>query len=55
LHEFHADLNPSEAEIAQQYPAHTAICIRGGWEFSSPEVAAGTNFLQRNLLIGNIF
>lgn len=38
------DLNPSEAEIAQQYPAHTAICIRGGWEFSSPEVAADSTF-----------
>ncbi|CAM0905321.1 unnamed protein product [Alopecurus aequalis] len=38
------DLNPSEAEIAQQYPAHTAICIRAGWEFCSPELAADSTF-----------
>nr|CAB3451917.1 unnamed protein product [Digitaria exilis] len=36
------DLNPNEAEVAKQYPAHTAICIRDGWEFCSPELAAGT-------------
>ncbi|KAF8714070.1 hypothetical protein HU200_028066 [Digitaria exilis] len=34
------DLNPNEAEVAKQYPAHTAICIRDGWEFCSPELAA---------------
>jgi len=36
-----ADLNPNEAEVSKQYPAHTAICIRDGWEFCSPELAAG--------------
>uniref|UniRef100_A0A0E0LH61 Uncharacterized protein n=1 Tax=Oryza punctata TaxID=4537 RepID=A0A0E0LH61_ORYPU len=31
-----ADLNPSEAEVAKQYPSHTAICICDGLEFCSP-------------------
>lgn len=38
------DLNPGEAEVAKQYPAHTAICIRDGWEFCSPELAADSTF-----------
>lgn len=38
------DLNPNEAEVAKQYPAHTAICIRDGWEFCSPELAADSTF-----------
>ncbi|OEL27617.1 187-kDa microtubule-associated protein AIR9 [Dichanthelium oligosanthes] len=38
------DLNPDEAEVAKQYPAHTAICIRDGWEFCSPELAADSTF-----------
>uniref|UniRef100_A0A0D9WVG8 Ig-like domain-containing protein n=1 Tax=Leersia perrieri TaxID=77586 RepID=A0A0D9WVG8_9ORYZ len=38
------DLNPSEVEIAKQYPAHTAICIRDGWDFFSPELAADSTF-----------
>ncbi|KAL5197898.1 hypothetical protein ABZP36_001410 [Zizania latifolia] len=38
------DLNPSEAEVAKQYPAHTAICIRDGWEFCTPELAADSTF-----------
>ncbi|KAK3126367.1 hypothetical protein QOZ80_7AG0555520 [Eleusine coracana subsp. coracana] len=38
------DLNPREAEVAKQYPAHTAICIRDGWEFSSPELAPDSTF-----------
>lgn len=41
-----ADLNPNEAEVAKQYPAHTAICIRDGWEFCSPELAAGMVLLE---------
>lgn len=46
--EFGADLNPSEAELVKQYPAHTAICIRDGWEFCSPELSAGMILLHRN-------
>ncbi|KAL6880549.1 hypothetical protein ACP4OV_012114 [Aristida adscensionis] len=38
------DLNREEAEVAKQYPAHTAICIRDGWEFCSPELAADSTF-----------
>lgn len=38
------DLNPTEAEVVKQYPAHTAICIRDGWEFCSPELAADSTF-----------
>ncbi|RLN34629.1 hypothetical protein C2845_PM03G19820 [Panicum miliaceum] len=38
------DLNPNEAEVSKQYPAHTAICIRDGWEFCSPELAADSTF-----------
>ncbi|CAN6203007.1 unnamed protein product [Urochloa humidicola] len=38
------DLNPNEAEVAKQYPAHAAICIRDGWEFCSPELAADSTF-----------
>lgn len=41
-----ADLNSNEAEVAKQYPAHTAICIRDGWEFCSPELAAGMVLLE---------
>jgi hypothetical protein len=42
-----ADLDPNEAEVAKQYPAHTAICIRDGWEFCSPELAAGMILLEK--------
>jgi hypothetical protein len=42
-----ADLNPNEAEVSKQYPAHTAICIRDGWEFCSPELAAGMIYWRR--------
>ncbi|KAJ1287736.1 hypothetical protein BS78_02G033400 [Paspalum vaginatum] len=38
------DLNPNEVEVVKQYPAHTAICIRDGWEFCSPELAADSTF-----------
>ncbi|XP_062189872.1 187-kDa microtubule-associated protein AIR9-like [Phragmites australis] len=38
------DLDPNKAEVAKQYPAHTAICIRDGWEFCSPELAADSTF-----------
>ncbi|KQK21044.1 187-kDa microtubule-associated protein AIR9 [Brachypodium distachyon] len=38
------DLNPTESEVAKQYPAYTAICIRDGWEFCSPELAADSTF-----------
>lgn len=48
--EFDADLNPSEAEVVKQYPAHTAICIRDGWEFCSPELAAGMILLHGNFV-----
>lgn len=38
------DLTPEEIEIAKLYPAHTALCIRDGWEFSRPELAADSTF-----------
>ncbi|KNA25666.1 hypothetical protein SOVF_002920 [Spinacia oleracea] len=38
------DLSKEEVTIAKQYPAHTALCIRDGWEFSSPERAADSTF-----------
>ncbi|KAK9155120.1 hypothetical protein Sjap_002600 [Stephania japonica] len=34
------DLSFEELEIAKRYPAHTALCIRDGWEFCRPELAA---------------
>eukprot|EP01018_Ginkgo_biloba_P031074 Gb_01915 [translate_table: standard] len=34
------DLPFEEQELAKRYPAHTALCIRDGWEFCGPEVAA---------------
>lgn len=30
--------------IARRYPAHTALCIRDGWEFGRPEQAAESTF-----------
>lgn len=39
--QFSADLSPKELEIAKIYPPHTALCIRDGWEFCRPELAAG--------------
>lgn len=39
-----ADLSREEMAIAKRYPAHTALCIRDGWEFSRPEHAAGKKF-----------
>ncbi|KAL8129516.1 hypothetical protein V2J09_018671 [Rumex salicifolius] len=38
------DLSNEEVAIAKQYPAHTALCIRDGWEFCSPERAADSTF-----------
>ncbi|GAB4829402.1 187-kDa microtubule-associated protein air9 [Ancistrocladus abbreviatus] len=38
------DLSKEEIAIAKQYPAHTALCIRDGWEFCSPEHAADSTF-----------
>ncbi|KAK4254784.1 hypothetical protein QN277_010113 [Acacia crassicarpa] len=34
------DLSREELAIAKRYPAHTALCVRDGWEFSRPEHAA---------------
>lgn len=39
-----ADLSREEIAIAKRYPAHTALCIRDGWEFSHPEHAAESTF-----------
>ncbi|KAL9252679.1 187-kDa microtubule-associated protein AIR9-like protein [Drosera capensis] len=38
------DLLKEEVAIAKKYPAHTALCIRDGWEFCSPEQAADSTF-----------
>ncbi|KAJ0980466.1 hypothetical protein J5N97_008721 [Dioscorea zingiberensis] len=38
------DLSPKEVEIAKSYPPHTALCIRSGWEFTQPELAADSTF-----------
>ncbi|KAL9224400.1 hypothetical protein vseg_000436 [Gypsophila vaccaria] len=34
------DLSKEEVAIAKRYPAHTAVCIKEGWEFCLPEVAS---------------
>ncbi|XP_050872526.1 187-kDa microtubule-associated protein AIR9 isoform X1 [Lathyrus oleraceus] len=38
------DLSREEMAIARRYPAHTALCIRDGWEFGRPEQAAESTF-----------
>nr|KYP38707.1 hypothetical protein KK1_040034 [Cajanus cajan] len=38
------DLSREEVTLAKRYPAHTALCIRDGWEFSRPEQAADSTF-----------
>ncbi|XP_031505223.1 187-kDa microtubule-associated protein AIR9 isoform X2 [Nymphaea colorata] len=38
------DLSPDEVELAKHYPPHTALCIRDGWEFCRPELAADSTF-----------
>lgn len=38
------DLAREERAIAKRYPAHTALCIRDGWEFCRPEHAAESTF-----------
>lgn len=38
------DLSPKEQEVAKSYPAHTSICIREGWQFVRPELAADSTF-----------
>ncbi|KAG0496279.1 hypothetical protein HPP92_000970 [Vanilla planifolia] len=38
------DLSLKELEIAKSYPAHTPVCIRDGWEFCRPELAADSTF-----------
>ncbi|XP_038987888.1 187-kDa microtubule-associated protein AIR9 isoform X2 [Phoenix dactylifera] len=38
------DLSPDELEIAKLYPAHTALCVRDGWEFCHSELAADSTF-----------
>lgn len=34
------DLSVEEQKLAKCYPAHTALCIRDGWDFCGPEDAA---------------
>ncbi|KAJ4980259.1 hypothetical protein NE237_031096 [Protea cynaroides] len=41
------DLSREEVEIAKRYPAHTTLCIREGWEFCRPELAADSTFRFR--------
>ncbi|XP_076908814.1 187-kDa microtubule-associated protein AIR9-like isoform X1 [Bidens hawaiensis] len=38
------DLSPKEIAIAKHYPAHTAVCIAGGWEFCSSKQAPESTF-----------
>ncbi|KAG5105911.1 hypothetical protein JHK82_042881 [Glycine max] len=38
------DLSREEVALAKRYPAHTALCIRDGWEFNRPEHAAESTF-----------
>ncbi|XP_059596141.1 187-kDa microtubule-associated protein AIR9 isoform X2 [Vitis vinifera] len=38
------DLSREEVAIAKHYPAHTALCIRDGWEFCRPEHAIDSTF-----------
>lgn len=38
------DLSRDEIAISKRYPAHTALCIRDGWEFCCPEHAAESTF-----------
>ncbi|XAR72534.1 hypothetical protein NMG60_11019208 [Bertholletia excelsa] len=38
------DLSREELAYAKRYPAHTALCIRGGWEFCRPEHALDSTF-----------
>jgi hypothetical protein len=35
------DLSLEEQKLAMAYPAHTALCLREGWEFSVIEEAPG--------------
>ncbi|KAG1368409.1 putative 187-kDa microtubule-associated protein AIR9 [Cocos nucifera] len=53
------DLSPDELEIAKLYPAHTALCVRDGWEFCRPEFAAGertpTNFVPIADAVGEVY
>ncbi|KMZ63756.1 hypothetical protein ZOSMA_39G00270, partial [Zostera marina] len=37
-------LRAEEIELAKKYPAHTALCIRDGWEFCAPEFAPESTF-----------
>lgn len=38
------DLSREELAYAKRYPAHTALCIRGGWELSRPDQALDSTF-----------
>lgn len=38
------DLHREELALSKRYPAHTALCIRDGWEFCRPEHAADSTF-----------
>ncbi|VFQ97381.1 unnamed protein product [Cuscuta campestris] len=38
------DLSREEIALAKRYPAHTALCIRGGWEFCRPDHAVDSTF-----------
>lgn len=38
------DLSKEEVAIAKRYPAHSALCIRDGWEFCHPEKALDSTF-----------
>ncbi|KAL4200686.1 hypothetical protein AMTRI_Chr02g212440 [Amborella trichopoda] len=38
------DLSSEEQKLAKLYPAHTALCIRDGWDFCKPELSEDSTF-----------
>lgn len=38
------DLSCEATALAKRYPAHTALCIRGGWDFCRPDLAVDSTF-----------
>ncbi|KAL2467410.1 microtubule-associated protein [Abeliophyllum distichum] len=38
------DLSREEIAVAKRYPSHTALCIRGGWDFCRPDLSVDSTF-----------
>lgn len=45
------DLSRDAIALAKRYPMHTALCIRGGWEFCRPDQAKGESKENHDLEI----